>query len=135
MRSTSRYSCSCWCRSPRSWFAITPSYLLTVDFTTLAIAFSLQGAFAGAIYGQNPSYLTERFPTEVRATASSFCHHLGAVIAGFLTPILTWFAIDWGYGFALPMLVATSGGLISFGPETKGKVLVADLELARPAEA
>jgi SHS family lactate transporter-like MFS transporter len=44
-----------------------------------------------------------------------------------------------GYGFARPMLVLTSGGLISFiislllGPETKGKILIADLEII-PAE-
>ncbi|MDR3538753.1 MAG: MFS transporter [Acetobacteraceae bacterium] len=121
-------------------FAITPFYLLTVDFTTIAVAFSVQGAFAGAIYGQNPSYLSERFPTEVRATASAFCYHLGAVVAGFVTPILTWFAVDRGMGFAMPMLVATSGGLVSFvlallvGPETKGKVLVADLQIIEAAE-
>ena len=33
------------------------------------VGFVAAGAFAGAIYGQNPSYLTERFPTEVRSTA------------------------------------------------------------------
>ncbi len=43
-----------------------------------------KGACAGAIYGQNPSYLTERFPTEVRATASAFCYHQGAVWAGLV---------------------------------------------------
>jgi SHS family lactate transporter-like MFS transporter len=38
-------------------------------------------------------------------------------------------------GFALPMMVATMGGLVVLiiavflGPETKGKVLVADLEI------
>jgi SHS family lactate transporter-like MFS transporter len=113
---------------------------MTTDLTIITIAFALQGAFAGAIYGQNPSYLTERFPTEVRATASAFCYHLGAVVAGFLTPILTWFAVNQGMGFAMPMLFATSGALVSFvlavlvGPETKGKVLVADLEIIEAAE-
>jgi SHS family lactate transporter-like MFS transporter len=121
-------------------FCITPFYLLTSDFTTIMIAFSIQGAFAGAIYGQNPSYLTERFPTEVRATASAFCYHLGAVVAGFLTPILTWLAVEQSMGFAMPMLVSTSVALVSFvlsllvGPETKGKVLVADLQIIAAAE-
>ena len=122
-------------------FFVTPLYLMTTDFWTLAVAFSIQGAFAGAIYGQNPSYLTERFPTEVRATAAAFCYHQGAIFGGLVAPILTWFAIEKGYGFAMPMLICTCGGLISFviallcGPETKGKVMVADLEIMAAPEA
>jgi MFS transporter, SHS family, lactate transporter len=121
-------------------FLITPFYLMTSDFWTIAVAFSIQGAFAGAIYGQNPSYLTERFPTEVRATAAAFCYHQGAIFGGLVAPILTYFAVDMGYGFATPMLFCTSGGIISFilallcGPETKGKVMVADLEIIAAAE-
>jgi SHS family lactate transporter-like MFS transporter len=116
-------------------FFIAPIYLLTTDYTTMVIAFSIQGLFAGAIYGQNPSYANERFPTEIRATAAAFCYHFGAVVAGFVTPILTWFAVQQGMGFAKPMLIGTCGGLISFvvalllGPETRGKKLVADLEI------
>ena len=121
-------------------FFVTPFYLLTTDYTTIAIAFSIQGLFAGAIYGQNPSYANERFPTEIRATAAAFCYHFGAVVAGFLTPILTYFAVDMGMGFAIPMFVSTSLALVSFvvalllGPETKGKELVADLEIIAVAE-
>jgi SHS family lactate transporter-like MFS transporter len=121
-------------------FFVAPFYLLTRDYMTIAIAFSIQGAFAGAIYGQNPSYANERFPTEIRATAAAFCYHFGAVVAGFVTPILTYFAVEQGMGFAMPMLVGTCGGLISFiislllGPETKGKELTADLEIVRVAE-
>jgi SHS family lactate transporter-like MFS transporter len=120
-------------------FFITPVYLLTTDYLTVVIAFTLQGACVGAIYGQNPSYLSERFPTEVRATAAAFCYHQGAIFAGLVAPVLTYIAVNMGYGFAIPMLVLTSGALISFvisvflGPETKGKVLIADLEIL-PAE-
>jgi SHS family lactate transporter-like MFS transporter len=116
-------------------FCLTPIYLLTTDYTTIFIAFTLQGAFAGAIYGQNPSYLTERFPTEVRATAAAFCYHQGAIFAGLVAPVITYLAVNGGMGFATPMLLFTSGGLISFviallfGPETKGKVMVSDLEI------
>ena len=116
-------------------FCITPVYLLTADYLTIVIAFTLQGACAGAMYGQNPSYLTERFPTEVRATAVAFCYHQGAIFAGLVAPVLTYIAVDMGYGFARPMLVLTSGALISFvvalllGPETKGKVMIAELEI------
>jgi SHS family lactate transporter-like MFS transporter len=47
---------------------VTPLYLFTADYAVIAVAFSVQGVFLGAIYGRNPSYLAERFPTEVRAT-------------------------------------------------------------------
>ncbi|HET6234462.1 MAG TPA: MFS transporter [Acetobacteraceae bacterium] len=115
---------------------VAPIYLLATDYTTLVIAFSIQGAFAGAIYGINPSYSSERFPTEIRATAGAFCYHIGAIAGGFVPPVLAYFAIERHMGFAVPMLIGTVGGLISFvitlflSPETKGKVLVGDLQIA-----
>ena len=118
---------------------VAPIYLLTTDYTTLAIAFSIQGAFAGAIYGINPTYASERFPTEVRATGAAFVYHVGAIAGGMVPPVLTYFAVEQHMGFAVPMLVGTIGGLISFvitlffSPETKGKILVADLQIV-PAE-
>ena len=59
------------------------------DFTWIAVGFVLQGFFGAAIYGQNPAYLSERFPTEVRATASAFCYHQGAIFGGFVPLVLT----------------------------------------------
>jgi MFS transporter, SHS family, lactate transporter len=115
---------------------ITPLYLLVDSYPLLAGAFIVQGAFLGAIYGQNPSYLSERFPTEVRATASGFCYHQGAIWAGFTGPVLAVFAATQPLGFAVPMLVATVGAALVFvvtllfGPETKGKVFVSQLSLA-----
>jgi MFS transporter, SHS family, lactate transporter len=119
---------------------VAPIYLLTTDYMTIAIAFSIQGAFAGAIYGINPSYASERFPTEIRATAAAFCYHTGAVAGAFVPPILTFFAVERGMGFAKPMLIGTVGGLISFvitlffSPETKGQVMVGDLQIVVPGE-
>jgi len=120
---------------------ITPFYLLFDSYAVVAGAFILQGAFLGAIYGQNPSYLSERFPTEVRATASGFCYHQGAIWGGFTGPVLTYFAAGQPSGFTIPMLIATTAAAIVFiitllfSPETKGKVLVPELELAaQPAE-
>ena len=120
---------------------ITPAYLLSDSYAVVSGAFILQGAFLGAIYGQNPSYLSERFPTEVRATASGFCYHQGAIWAGFTGPVLTYFAITQPLGFTIPMLISTTGAaivfilILLFSPETKGKVLMADLELVQqPAE-
>ena len=67
----------------------------------------MQGLFGGAIYGQNPSYLSERFPTEVRATAAGFCYHQGAIWGGFVAPVLTYFAVNYNVGFGVPMMVGT----------------------------
>src|SRR5690348_7663658 len=120
---------------------VTPLYLFPSSYAVVAGAFILQGAFLGAIYGQNPSYLTERFPTEVRATASAFCYHQGAIWAGFTGPVLTYFAATQPLGFTIPMLLSTTGAAIVFvitllfGPETKGKELVPQLTLIEaPAE-
>ena len=60
---------------------------------------------------------------------------MGAIVGGFVPPILTYFAIERHMGFAVPMLIGTVGGLVSFvitlflSPETKGKVMVGDLEI------
>jgi SHS family lactate transporter-like MFS transporter len=51
-------------------------------------------------------------------------------------PILTYFAITWNLGFAIPMLIGTLFGLtnfvlsVAFGPETKGTEMVPDLVIA-----
>ncbi len=114
---------------------ISPLYLFTASYAVICGAFIVQGAFLGAIYGQNPSYLSERFPTEVRATASGFCYHQGAIWAGFTGPVLALLAAGQPLGFAVPMMVATTGAALVFivalliGPETKGKVLVSKLSL------
>jgi len=115
--------------------AVTPFYLFPQSYHIVAGAFILQGAFLGAIYGQNPSYLSERFPTEVRATASAFCYHQGAIWAGFTGPVLTYLAVSQPLGFTIPMLVATVGAavvfvvILLFSPEAKGKELVPQLTL------
>ena len=88
-------------------FFITPLYLFTTSYVVIAGAYIVQGAFLGAIYGQNPSYLAERFPTEVRATAAGFCYHQGAIWAGFAggqlyTPVAP--------GFARPLPLPAQGG-------------------------
>ena len=71
----------------------------------------------------------------MRATASGFCYHQGAIWAGFTGPVLTYFAVGQPLGFAVPMLLATTGAAIAFivtllfSPETKGKELVPQLTL------
>jgi len=113
---------------------VAPLYLLTSDFTLIVVGFALHALFP--IYSQLPSYLCERFPTEVRATASAFCYHQGAIFGGLVAPVLTYIAANYGVGLGVPMLAGTAVGVVSYicalllSPETKGKVLAADLVLA-----
>jgi len=115
---------------------LAPIYLMTDSILWISVGYAIQGAFGGAIYSQLPSYLSERFPTEVRATAGAFCYHQGA-IWGALVPLVLAASSDFfGTGLVVPMLVATvlaaSSAAISLllSPETLGKELVADLVVA-----
>jgi SHS family lactate transporter-like MFS transporter len=67
---------------------ITPLYVFVGSYAVITHAFVVQGAFLGAIYGQNASYLSESFPTEVRATAAGFCYHQSAIWGGLVAPVM-----------------------------------------------
>ena len=133
-------------RIGRRWAMIIPGllgipvafwYMLSTDYWVIVIGYVLQGALLGGGAGsQVPSYMTERFPTEARATVSAFCYHLGTIFGGIVPPVITYFAVDHNLGFSLPMLVGCVVGGASwcialyFGPETRGKEMSADLVLA-----
>jgi SHS family lactate transporter-like MFS transporter len=116
---------------------VTPIYLwMTVPIFVIG-GFILQGILGGSIGGQNPSYLSERFPTEVRATATGFIYHQGAIWGGLIAPVLTYMAVQMHMGFAMPMMISTMLFLVIvvisvlLGPETKGKSLTPDLEVIK----
>jgi MFS transporter, SHS family, lactate transporter len=116
---------------------VAPFYLVTHDYTMIVVFFTLQGCFGGGgMHTLYPAYLAERFPTEVRATATGFVYHQGAIFGGLTAPIITYFAINWHTGFAVPMLVGTIVAALSvalsvfLAPETRGKRLVAELSVA-----
>jgi MFS transporter, SHS family, lactate transporter len=116
---------------------VAPLYLMTHDYTMIVVFFTLQGAFGGGgMHTLYPAYLAERFPTEVRATASGFVYHQGAIFGGLTAPVITYFATTWHLGFAVPMLIGTCLAAVSValavlcGPETKGQRLVAELSVA-----
>ena len=116
---------------------LAPVYLLSSDFTLIWWGFVLQGAAAaGGMQGQLATFMNERFPTEVRATASGLCYHQGAIWGGLVAPIISYFAYTWHLGFAIPMMIGTMVFAVSYilallvGPETKGKHLVAELSIA-----
>jgi SHS family lactate transporter-like MFS transporter len=113
---------------------------MTNDPMWIVLGFIVQGLFGGSIYGQNPSYLSERYPTEVRGAAAGLIYHQGAIWGGLVAPVLTYLAVDQKMGFATPMMYSTMGFLflviisVLLGPETKGKILTADLDAATIAE-
>ena len=115
---------------------VAPLYLFTSDPLWITVGFGLQGAFGGALYSQLPSYLSERFPTEVRATASAFCYHQGAIFGALVPWVLALTAESFGTGLVIPMLIGTVAAAVSvvvallLSPETLGKELVPDLVVA-----
>jgi SHS family lactate transporter-like MFS transporter len=116
---------------------LAPIYLLSNDFSLIWWGFVLQGAAgSGGMQGQMATFMNERFPTEVRATASGFCYHQGAIFGGLVAPVIAYFASTWGLGYAIPMMAGTMIFASSYiaallvGPETKGKALVAELSVA-----
>jgi SHS family lactate transporter-like MFS transporter len=119
---------------------ITPLYLMTQDPTLIIAGFIAQALFGGSMYGQNPSYLSERFPTEVRATAAGFVYHQGAIFGGLIPPVLTYLAVNEGMGFAVPMMWSTiifaAIVIVSvfLSPETVGKEMTADLQIFEQEE-
>jgi MFS transporter, SHS family, lactate transporter len=112
---------------------IAPAYLTASDLTWIMVGFVIQGAIGGSLPAISPSYLSERFPTEVRSTAIGFCYHLGTVFGGFVPPIISYLAVEQHVGYATPMLVGTILGAgcvilaLLVGPETNGKVFVPEL--------
>jgi MFS transporter, SHS family, lactate transporter len=133
-------------RLGRRWAIVIPAalgaptaflYLMTHDYTLVVVGFALQGMFAcGGMHARYPAYLSERFPTEVRATAVAFCFHQGAIWGGLISPLLVHYATTHQIGLSGPILVTTVAGLAVFlvavmlSPETKGRVLVAELTVA-----
>jgi SHS family lactate transporter-like MFS transporter len=106
---------------------VSPMYVLTNDPSLLVVGAFLVGLGAHGMWGAFPSYLTERFPPEVRGAGAGFCYHAGALVGSF-----TSFAIgsmrDNGIPLsnAMAMSIAASGlavaVLIWLGPETRGRV-------------
>jgi SHS family lactate transporter-like MFS transporter len=116
---------------------LVPIYLSSITPAIVIGGFLLQACFVGGKDALNPAWLSERFPTEIRATAAGFVYHQGAIWGALVAPVLTYFAINMKMGFAMPMMISTMGWLVILvisvflGPETKGKVLTADLEVIK----
>ena len=86
------------------------------------------GVIAHGMWGAFPSYLAERFPSDVRGAGAGFCYHAGA-LAGSFTPSVIGYMQDRGMTLpsAMTLAIAASGAavalLIWLGPETRGRSL------------
>jgi SHS family lactate transporter-like MFS transporter len=104
---------------------VIPMYVLTTDSTLLWIGALAMGFFGAGNFGVVPGYLTERFPTVVRAAGAGFAYHFGAGIGSF-TPTLVGMLQDRGLALptAMSACIAGSGALLIvllwLGPETRG---------------
>lgn len=103
-----------------------PIFVLTTNGPLLVAGALMMGFFGAGNFGVVPGYLTERFPTAVRAAGAGFAYHVGAGVGSF-TPTLVGLLQDRGLGlpFAMSTCIAGSAALVILmlwvGPETRGK--------------
>ncbi len=106
--------------------ACAPLYVASADSTLLLAGALAVGFGAHGMWGAFPSYLTERFPSEVRGAGAGFCYHAGA-LAGSVTSFAIGHLVDdgWTLSTAMTVSIAVSGlavsALIWLGPETRGR--------------
>src|SRR5438552_11901443 len=106
----------------------TPLYLFATSGIGLWIGALIVGVFAAGCLGIMPGYLSERFPTAVRAVGAGFAYHVGAGLGAF-TPYLVGALQDRGLPLDRVMgacIVVSGLMVIAFvwvGPETRGKQL------------
>jgi len=106
--------------------AVSPLYLMSADPAVLALGALLVGFGAHGMWGAFPSYITERFPSDVRGAGAGFCYHAGALIGSF-TSFGIGHLVDTGWSLASAMTtaIALSGVTVSLliwlGPETRGR--------------
>jgi MFS family permease len=92
----------------------------------LLIGALLVGFGAHGMWGAFPSYITERFPSEVRGAGAGFCYHAGALLGSF-TSYAIGHLVDTGWTLpdAMTAAIAASGlavaVIIWMGPETRDR--------------
>jgi SHS family lactate transporter-like MFS transporter len=105
-----------------------PLFVFPVAVPLMLIGAAIMGAFATGNFGIMPGYLSERFPTAVRAGGAGFAYHVGAALAS-VAPSLVGALVDrgWPLGTAMGWCIAISGaaviGAMWLGPETRGRTL------------
>jgi SHS family lactate transporter-like MFS transporter len=109
--------------------AVSPLYVMTGDWRMLLVGAMLVGFGAHGMWGAFPSYITERFPSDVRGAGAGFCYHAGALVGSF-TSFAIGHLVDsgWTLSSAMTMSIALSGLAVSLliwlGPETRGRTFI-----------
>jgi SHS family lactate transporter-like MFS transporter len=106
--------------------AVSPLYLMSEDARVLLLGALLVGAGAHGMWGAFPSYVTERFPSDVRGAGAGFCYHAGALVGSFTSSMIGHLVDSgWTLSDAMTVSIAASGIAVSMliwaGPETRGR--------------
>jgi MFS transporter, SHS family, lactate transporter len=105
---------------------VSPLYLMSADTRVMLTGALLVGFGAHGMWGAFPSYITERFPSDVRGAGAGFCYHAGALVGSF-TSFGIGHLVDTGWTLpaAMTVSIAASGlavsSMIWLGPETRGR--------------
>lgn len=105
-----------------------PFFAFPVSPPLMFVGAAVMGAFATGNFGIMPGYLSERFPTAVRAGGAGFAYHVGAAAAS-VAPSLVGALVDRGLplNHAMSWCIVISGaaviGSMWLGPETRGRAL------------
>jgi SHS family lactate transporter-like MFS transporter len=117
-----------------------PLFTLSTDPAVMWLGAVVVGWCGIGIWGMAPTYLTERFPTAVRAVGPGFTYHVGAAL-GSMTPTVIGVMQQRGMplGNAMALLIAVAGltvaAVIWLGPETRGRKFQAVEEHERESAA
>jgi SHS family lactate transporter-like MFS transporter len=106
---------------------VSPLYVMSTGTPLLIMGALLVGFGAHGMWGAFPSYLTERFPSEVRGAGAGFCYHAGALVGSFTSYAIGHLVdIGWTLPSAMTMAIALSGLAVSMmiwlGPETRDRL-------------
>ena len=105
---------------------VSPLYLMSADTGVLLTGALLVGFGAHGMWGAFPSYITERFPSDVRGAGAGFCYHAGALVGSF-TSYAIGHLVDTGWTLpaAMTTAIAVSGAAVALiiwlGPETRDR--------------
>jgi SHS family lactate transporter-like MFS transporter len=105
---------------------VSPLYLMSADTSVMLGGALLVGFGAHGMWGAFPSYLTERFPSDVRGAGAGFCYHAGALVGSF-TSYAIGHLVDngWTLPSAMTAAIAVSGVAVALmmwlGPETRDR--------------
>jgi len=111
---------------------VIPLYSLTHTYNLAMLGAALTGLFALGLWGVIPAYLTERFPTSMRAVGIATAFGIGAGIGSFGPTLQTLLVQKAGFTLGQAIALGTASCLVALtiaallGPEPKGRVFSAD---------